>query len=294
MNSLESGERMRFRSIILTLLVVSPLAAMPGKGIAAESYDSCKGVITALPATITTPGTWCLKQDLATLLASGSAITVKANDVTLDCNDFKLDGSGAGVSTKTFGIRAVDVSNVTVRHCNVRGFSTGIYISGVNGGHLVEDNRLDSNTATGIRVDGDGAVVRKNIVLDTGGSSVVTRSDGIYTRYSVDILDNTVAGVFANTGSTNGIYTDSNASGSVSNNRVRGVLRSATGPAAGIYSANSGRMTLHRNNITGNASASSIGLRCSSNAGRAKDNVILGFATGLSVCANAGGNDVAP
>src|SRR5688572_33166642 len=113
---------MRYGTMILTLLAMSLLASIPGKAAAAESYDSCKGVITALPATITTPGTWCLKQDLATLLASGNAITVKANDVTLDCNDFKLDGSGAGVSTKTIGIRAVDVSNVTVRHCNVRGF----------------------------------------------------------------------------------------------------------------------------------------------------------------------------
>lgn len=284
---------MHYRSIAIMLLALSPLAALPFSAVAAESYDSCKGTITTLPATINAPGTWCLKQDLSSALASGNAITINADDVILDCNGFKLDGSAAGTATKANGIRSTK-SGSTVRHCNVRGFNAGIYISGIIGGHVVEDNHLDGNTYMGIGVEGDGSVVRRNTVLDTGGSTVTTRAFGIYTRYSADVLDNTVSGVFATGGDTAGIYTHSNPSGSLDGNRVRGVLKSGTGIARGIDNVYSARITLNGNSIVGDGSASSTGVRCSGSNGRAKDNVIAGFVTSILSCGNAGGNDTGP
>ncbi|HEY0661023.1 MAG TPA: hypothetical protein VGD21_06870 [Lysobacter sp.] len=59
---------------------------------AAESYDNCTGFIETLPATISTQGTWCLKHDVGTAITEGNAVTIAANNVTLDCNDFKIGG----------------------------------------------------------------------------------------------------------------------------------------------------------------------------------------------------------
>jgi parallel beta-helix repeat protein len=234
---------------------------------------------------------------LATSLASGNAITVLANDVTLDCNGFKIDGTAAGAGTKTMAIRANSRFDVTVRHCNVQGFYFGVYLYGATGGHVVEDNSFQDNTYTGITVEGDGSVVRRNTVLDTGGSTVWPHAHGIITKYSVDVIDNTVSGVFAASGingDTTGILTYSNPNGSISGNRVRGVLKGGTGTARGIDNVTSGRLLLTDNDVVGNASAGSVGLRCTVGGARAKGNVISGFGTAIGGCGAADGNDLSP
>jgi hypothetical protein len=58
------------------------LAAAASPALAAESYDNCTGFIDPLPAVITTQGTWCLRKDLRTAVASGHAITIATNNVT--------------------------------------------------------------------------------------------------------------------------------------------------------------------------------------------------------------------
>lgn len=285
---------MRSRTIVTVVLAGLLWMALPSAVLAAESYDSCKGYITAVPARITTPGTWCLKQSLSSLASTGSAITIAARDVTLDCNGFTLDNSVVGSGTSAIAVRAANVPNVTVRHCSIHGFRYGIFVSGTPGGHLVEDNHLDSNTYTGIRLQGEGSIVRRNVIVDTGGSSVTTQAYGIYTTYPVDILDNTVAGVFADAGDTFGIRTDLNASGMASDNRVRNVVSAASNMAYGIVNYNSGRMTVSGNTVSGNGNASTIGISCSGPSDRAKNNVVAGFATAFSQCGDAGGNDSAP
>ena len=87
------------------LLAVALAASWPATdAVAAPSYDGCAGTIASLPAVITTQGTWCLDADLATGMASGIAIEIRANNVTLDCNGFKVGGLAAGVSTQTYGV----------------------------------------------------------------------------------------------------------------------------------------------------------------------------------------------
>jgi parallel beta-helix repeat (two copies) len=285
---------MHTRSIVTVLLAGLLWLALPCSAEAAESYDSCKGYVTSLPATITTSGTWCLKQNLSTLASTGSGINITAKDVTLDCNDFLLDNSVVGAGTQAVGVRAVNVANTTVRHCNIRGFQYGIYVYGTKGGNLVEDNHLDSNTYTGILLHGDGSIIRRNVIVRTGGSSIIANAQGIYTGYSVDILDNTVAGVSANSGDAFGIRTSFNASGSVSSNRVRNVTQPSAGVARGIANYNSGRMTVSGNTVSGNGGTSNVGILCSGPSGRAKSNVVVGFPVGITQCGDAGSNDVAP
>ena len=279
------------------LLALAFFVAAPRAAQAAESYDNCTGFITSIPAVISTQGTWCMKQDLATSMTSGNAVTVATNNVTIDCNNFKLGGLAAGLGTAALGIYAVDRQNTTVRHCNVRGFEAGIYLTSTfTGGNLVEDNRLDGNTYVGIRVDGDGSTVQRNRVFDTGESTLSTNAYGIVTHYDADILDNTVSGVTARTGGNGnaiGLETYLNSANSVNGNRVRGLHHDGNGAFA-IANFSSSRVVMRDNDLLGDASALTQGLTCQDSDGSAKNNVISGFSTGITLCSDDGANSVHP
>jgi hypothetical protein len=289
---------MNYRTNSLILLALLFLAGAPHVARAAESYDNCTGFIATVPAVISTPGTWCLNKNLATSITSGNAILISANNVTLDCNDFNLDGLAAGTGTAARGVSASSRLNATIRHCNIRGFEYGVFLIGATGaGHAVEDSRFDSNTDVGVWVEGDGSVVQRNQIADTGGSTLAPATQGIYTRYSVDVLDNSVAGVVGagtGVGSATGIYTSLNASGSISGNRVRGVLKGGTGTTRGIYNSSAGRITMDGNDVVGDASVGSVGLYCVDATARARNNVLGAFATAIKNCGDAGGNDITP
>jgi parallel beta-helix repeat protein len=272
--------------------------AAPQVAHAAESYDNCTGFITSLPTVISTQGTWCMKSDQTTAVTSGNAITVTTNNVTIDCNNFKLGGLGAGLGTTTAGIFTQDHLNVTVRNCNIRGFWYGIYFAGSSGGgHVVEDNRFDGNTYCGIRVQGDGSLLQRNRVSDTGGSTGGSQdTTPIWIEDSVDLRDNTVTNSVA--GGTNnyayGIYSNGNLTGRIIGNGVSGVVKTGSGHTYGILLQNSDRVTLRNNDVIGDGSTGNFGIACASANGRAMDNIINGFPTGLGSCSNDGGNVIAP
>jgi hypothetical protein len=255
---------------------------------AAQSYDNCTGFIDALPATISTQGTWCLRHDLTTAVTAGAAITIATNNVTVDCNDFKVGGLAAGPSTQ-----------VTVRHCSLRGFYRGIYLTGSTldntGGHLVENNRLDNNTRTGIRVDGEGSIVRGNVVRDTGGSTAARGiAYAINTVGNVDIHDNTVSGVAPladGTGSaiSFGIRVDGSTGGSIEHNRVRGLTSLGTGNASAIATFTGFYNSLRDNHVIGPGDA---GLSCNGAMESAKGNNVFDFTNSMPGCDDDGGNTI--
>ena len=288
----------RFSASLFLLSVVSVLSGVPRIALAAQSYDNCTGFITSVPTVIATQGTWCLKQDLATSIGSGNAITVNTNNVTIDCNDFKLGGLGAGLGTLANGIYSLDRVNTTIRHCNIRGFKDGIFLDGTTGGgNLIEDNRLDNNTYNSIRVFGDGSTIRRNQVFATGGTTGNPSAWGIVTVYSVDIRDNTVSGVTATSGgngSAFGITTQVGPGGSVENNRIRGVLADGTGVAYAINNFSTGRFVMRGNDVLGDAAPGSYGIVCVDVYGSAENNEISGFETALHNCSDDGDNTVHP
>ena len=277
------------------------LLAMPSAH--AETFDTCNGFITTLPASIGTQGVYCLKQDLSTSAASGQAISINANNVTLDCNGYKIGGLAAGSSTLTTGIYAQSKLNITIRNCTLRGFETGIRLSdgtGSSGGHVVEDNRLDLNTAIGIYVGGDNSTVRRNFVLNSGGSPFTTYPRGIATEGNVDVIENTVAGVFtaaAPGGGAMGVETTASESSNVVGNRISGLVG---GQVFGIYnSGGSGHVKNVGNLVTGPSPAQASmagGILCNDGAGIAKDNVITGWGASYDIynCTDAGGNHTQP
>jgi len=286
--------RLNFLTLIL---LVSVSLACPSRANAAESLDGCTGFIASLPATITTQGVWCLNKDLSTAITSGSAIAVNTNNVTLDCNHYRLDGSSAGTGTTTIGVYANARAKVTVRHCAISGFYDGAKLTG--NGHVIDGNDFVGNTQTGLYIEGDAAksdsLVTDNRILDTGGSTGTTSAFGIYAHLAVDMTGNQVSGVNAlsgGNGNAYGIYTVGTSRGAgLRRNQVENVNKDGTGHGYGIYNDNNGHVILRENNVS---SVGDVGIFCSNSSGAARDNVIHDFTTAISNCSDAGGNFSAP
>jgi hypothetical protein len=203
----------------MKLKVTGLVLAMGGLGYsvpaAAETVNCVE--ITSIPTTISTQGVYCLKKHLSNGLASGAAINVTVNNVTIDCNHYKLGNLAAGPATSASGVVATGCTNVTVRNCGIRGYRVGVDLA--NGEYRVFDNRFDSNTQIGIRVTAN-----------------VNHFYGIYTEGNADIIDNIVNNVVATAGGKRHAYgiRGSNMNAVlVQGNRVAGLA--PTGLAANRY-----------------------------------------------------------
>jgi len=284
--------------IAAALLLASPFF-VPHPARAAQSYDNCTGYIDSLPATISTGGTWCLRKDLATNIASGSAINIASNDVTVDCNDFKIGGLAAGTGSATIGILSITNMyappwrNTTIRHCSIRGFETGIAFYYAEGA-LIEDNRLDGNLYTGIEVHGSHNRIRRNAVFDTGGKAGVKSAMGILAY--ADITDNIVDGLFTD-GDTFTLYgIDARGAGSeVSRNRVGGFAPKAapnvTARIYGIHVSFAPNVAIAGNRISAPTMiAATDGFGILGNSGFCSGNTVANFAYPVASCADDGGN----
>jgi hypothetical protein len=278
------------------LALLLALAALPATS-RAETYHTCAGFIDTLPAVLSTQGVWCLRADLSTLIASGAAIDVQTNNVTIDCNGFKIGNLGAGRDTQARAIQASDRRNLTVRGCNIRGFRTGIDISGNNtyGGHVIEDNLLEGVVRTGIFGGGDGTQIRRNRLVDIGGPTNTNTAYGIDVWYA-DVTGNVIDGVFAGTGFANGraygIY--ATGGGTIADNRIRGLVTQGSDTSYGIYagSGSGSRMRIVRNELFGPGTGTTIGIFCLSAEGSMTGNFIADFGTGYSTCTNDGTGNV--
>jgi parallel beta-helix repeat protein len=276
---------MRLASAVLGVLLAGPLLVSPAH--AADSYDGCTFEITSLPTTITTQGIWCLKGDLGTAMTSGDAITVAANNVTVDCNHFKIGGLAAGTGTLTVGINVASRASTTIRHCNVRGFRTGVYLTGATGA-LVEDNQFESNTVTGILSDNAsyGTIIRGNRADDTGGSPTAIIVAGILAYNDAHVIDNFVTGVAGdgagNTAAT-GIYI-AYGTGSTSGNRVSGLVPDGTGKATGVYSIFGDGHVVEDNYLIGFGSPAMTGVNCDTTVGVARGNAMMLVDAGVAGC----------
>lgn len=288
----------RHCSIIISAGV---LAAMTWIRPASAETMNCME-ITSVPTTITTQGVYCLKQNLSTNLATGNAITVNVNNVTIDCNDYKLGNLAAGPSTQANGISANSRINTIVRHCGIRGFRNGVSL--IDGESRVDDNRFDNNTQAAIVVTGSGSAIRRNEIVDTGGSTAggqfVTKA--IYASGGMDVIDNTVSGVASTNGSNGdvyGIYAEDMDAGTIRGNRVRELAPDGSGFRRGIWVDSGNRVTVKSNSVVLNGGLLTLdaGIRCGDGLilnGIAQDNAVLGTgvvstALGLINCTNLGG-----
>ena len=282
------------RHPFLPLLTLAALLSAP---VAHAEVENCT-VITSLPTTISTQGLYCLTEDLSTPIESGEAIAVEVNNVTIDCNGFKLGGLAAGDDTRTRGIYALDRLNTVVRNCSIRGFNFGVYFFG-GGGHVVEDNRFDNETFIGIGLIGtDGDIIRRNHIVDTGGNTpVIISTDGqaygIAAQSASGLLieHNSVVDTTATAGTGKVAYgiTAVSSQGVLRDNVVQTVLGDGANKSYGIVATGAARVVLRDNSVI-NPATDGYAISASADSWCA-DNHLLGFSSGqIGACQDGGGN----
>ena len=277
-----------FRQLLAAFALLAGLGAVPAH---AETFHTCGTIINTIPAVISTQGVYCLSHDLTTAISAGTAINIQTNNVTIDCNGYKLGGLAGGPSSMAVGIHA-DMTrlNLTVRNCGIRGFHTGIFFEG-GAGHLIEDNRLDQNLGTAIAVHGENNRVQRNRIYDSGSSGGSTSNIVFALVAQADVIDNTVSGVVASgiDGYTTGIVMAGPGT-EVRGNQVRGLAVHGAGTAQGISVEATG-VTVRNNAVAAAAATPGVGIVGNG----ATDSICTGntvfkFSTAIQTCQDAGGN----
>lgn len=240
------------RPTFLGLVLTSLLAMSP----AHAETTNCTA-ITSLPTTITSQGVYCLTGNLGTSITSGNAVTINANNVTLDMNGFKLGGLGAGDGTLATGISAFQRKNITIKNGIIRGFYRGIRLYDnspytTSQGHVVQNILADQNTRTGIELEGRGITLRNSRVVDTGGSTQISYAVGIdVTGSGINVLDNQVIRTTStDSGNATGILLNLVTDTMVKDNRLSEVVALGTGAGSGITILNSSDVVVRNNLIS--------------------------------------------
>jgi len=159
----------------------------------------------AFPLVIATSGSYRLRGDIVVPDANVTAISITADDVTLDLNGYTISGptvcSGSPVSCAPTGT-GIGVSSsadsVTVENGTIRGMgSRAVQLNGPNA--IVERIRARSNGGGGIHVNAEGCRIARNVVT-------ANQSAGILGSASCIVTENVV---YANTG--DGVHVDDGA-----------------------------------------------------------------------------------
>jgi len=130
--------------------------------------------IDRLPYRITHSGAYQVMEDLHFEQLRGAAISVEADDVTIDLNGATLSGT-ADANTLAVGIQSSSRSRIKIANGRITGFYFGIDLRAPTDGqvrsHVVSDLVLSHNQYFGMRVVGAQSEVQRCTILDTGGST---------------------------------------------------------------------------------------------------------------------------
>lgn len=186
--------------------------------------------ITRVPYIIKKPGHYLLKKDLVftpTVAASGQAITIAADDVTLDLGGHVISSSAPQDATNTtrgVGLASAPTIHTTIRNGVLRNFNHGILLQKNDsaGRVLIEDMVISNSGTGGILVEATSIEIRHCTIVDTGYNQALTTTFGISASGagSTRIVDNDISNSLYTTGFLNiGIITTS---GIVERNRILG------------------------------------------------------------------------
>jgi len=216
--------------------------------------------ITSIPYTITAPGVYCLNFDFNVSLASGSAISINASNVTLDMNRHLLSNLAAGANNYAYGISSTYQKNVVIKNGSVQGFFFGVELNDASPytntqGNVIEDIAAARNTIA-MYVAGQSNLLLHNRISQTGGP---TGALAIYLAGPDNIVrGNEITEVGSATVNGTAIYCYSCTSAIVEDNRIIGVAAPVSSVSMGIYLVSSSYSSI-RNNILDKADASGVG-----------------------------------
>jgi len=256
---------------------------------AAATSDGCTA-ITSLPLNISSGGVYCFIGSLST---SGDGITIAADNVTINMNGWTLDGSGAGIATTRFGIFADQKKNITIRNGTIHGFQTAILLQDfsltISSGHLIEDIRADNNTYIGFWVMGNGNIMRRNQVVNTGGSTNMgfTSAYGIVSYgFGGRLISNDIIGTSASSTGSHSVYLFDSDGSVIEGNRIDDAT-SDTGSAYGVYISSSDHVLVVGNRLT----SAQFGVLYDTSTGKFRDNLTSNVGTAFTGGTDALGND---
>lgn len=170
--------------------------------------------INSVPTTISSPGRYFLTMNLSSNNSSKNAITIEADDVTIDFQDHTISGLGAGIGTNANGISAINRRNITIKNGTLTGFKIAIALqrglsagAGNNASNAIENMRLNSNTYGGVLIEGGvGCRIEQCQITRTGGTFSGVDAFGISLPFTSAVArDNQISTVFATIGSSFGI-----------------------------------------------------------------------------------------
>lgn len=195
--------------------------------------------IASLPATITQPGTYFLKQDFQVNMVSGVALSISASDVTVDMNGHTISNLAVGSEVTARGIHSYNQSNITIRNGKIIGFHHGMNLEADNVtnpvvfGHLVEDMYVTRCNFLGLVVCGSNSTVRRCRVNKIGGTSTnnaIWPAGIMVTGQSPRVLDCDVGEGVANAwgSGTTGIVCHTTTDAIMEGNRVAQVTHAIT------------------------------------------------------------------
>jgi hypothetical protein len=196
--------------------------------------------IAALPANIAQSGIYCLTSDFTVQMDSDVAIYISAHNVVLDLNGHTIDNLKAGAGTSAYGIHGFQRRNVVVKNGTLRGFAYAVFANDVSPftksqEWIIEDVRVGRGTQGGLMVYGRDCLVRRNVVVSTGGSTLSPDATAIilagprHRAIENDVMTVTAQGAGVSAGITFGANSDN---GIALGNRVSETRYGVSGPVS--------------------------------------------------------------
>ena len=243
-------------SLMLVLAAIAPTSAV-ATGPTGWGGGSCHE-ITAFPANIAGPGVYCLSFKYIDFpLVQGALITIAADDVVLDLNGATLDGTPTVRGALSYGVRAFNRRNITVRNGTIKGFNYAVHLMNITGetgdprpsvNYVVENIRAVRSRTGGLLVIGHDSTIRGNSIIGTGNSSdpgVVPDTWALWAAgWGLRVLDNDVHNTRPNRegGEAHAIFLAGVRDAIVVNNRISeagfGITGLAQAPLWGKYRDN--------------------------------------------------------
>ncbi|HEU4991970.1 MAG TPA: right-handed parallel beta-helix repeat-containing protein [Luteimonas sp.] len=249
-----------FRKFAVALLLAACFHAPAAFAAGADCTE-----VTAVPAVLSQPGSYCLAGDFQIDSTTAKAITINADDVILDCRGHTLRNKATSASGKSEGVYAYGHHGIVVRNCSIQGgFTNGISVVQDNAGGTksyyvtIEGNLVGGPLWHGIRAYGSALEIRDNRVYDVGGQSNsyamgirVAGSDSASAPHFHIVKDNVVAGTLSPAKQAYAIYSENSvASQFTGNNIVATEAPTASGHSYGMRIGGS-MNTVRDNHIVG-------------------------------------------
>jgi parallel beta-helix repeat protein len=140
----------KHKMMLISLLFILAIMAVPFSVFCADGQIKIgQTSSTTFPITITSSGSYVLTSDLNVSSTTANAITIEANNVTVDLNGHAIIGPGSGSGR---GISAsLSTYNITVMNGTVRDFGVyGVMISGRT--NIVKDMRVHNSGDDGFQI----------------------------------------------------------------------------------------------------------------------------------------------